>query len=137
METGIHNTSEIGRLKKVLLHRPGGELENLMPEYLERLLFDDIPYLKEAQREHDAFADCLRQQGVEVVYLRDLVAESITDGEMCIRDRYMEDQIVGLLGGRVAEQLCLGDISTGASNDIQRASQIARKMRLHHRRQRL
>ena len=40
-----------------------------MPEYLERLLFDDIPYLKEAQREHDAFADCLRQQGVEVVYL--------------------------------------------------------------------
>ena len=58
LETGIHNTSEIGRLKKVLLHRPGGELENLMPEYLERLLFDDIPYLKEAQREHDAFADC-------------------------------------------------------------------------------
>ena len=49
LETGIHNTSEIGRLKKVLLHRPGGELENLMPEYLERLLFDDIPYLKEAQ----------------------------------------------------------------------------------------
>ena len=46
METGIHNTSEIGRLKKVLLHRPGAELENLMPEYLERLLFDDIPYLK-------------------------------------------------------------------------------------------
>ena len=50
LETGIHNTSEIGRLKKVLLHRPGGELENLMPEYLERLLFDDIPYLKEAQQ---------------------------------------------------------------------------------------
>ena len=42
--------------------------------------------------------------------------------------RYMEDRIVGLLGGRVAEQLCLGDISTGASNDIQRATSIARKM---------
>lgn len=42
--------------------------------------------------------------------------------------KYMEDQIVGLLGGRVAEQLCLGDVSTGASNDIQRATQIARKM---------
>ena len=79
METGIHNTSEIGRLKKVMLHRPGMELENLMPEYLEQLLFDDIPYLKEAQREHDAFADCLRSQGVEVVYLLDLVAEAITD----------------------------------------------------------
>ena len=58
--TGIHNTSEIGRLRKVMLHRPGKELENLMPEYLERLLFDDIPYLKVAQEEHDAFADCLK-----------------------------------------------------------------------------
>jgi len=82
LETGIHNTSEIGRLRKVMLHRPGAELENLMPEYLERLLFDDIPYLREAQREHDAFADCLRSQGVEVVYLTDLVAESITDGQV-------------------------------------------------------
>ena len=82
LETGIHNTSEIGRLRRVMLHRPGGELENLMPEYLEQLLFDDIPYLREAQREHDAFADCLRGQGVEVVYLSDLVAESITDGEV-------------------------------------------------------
>lgn len=82
METGIHNTSEIGRLKRVLLHRPGGELENLMPEYLERLLFDDIPYLKEAQKEHDAFADCLRSQGVEVVYLTDLVTESLTDDDV-------------------------------------------------------
>ena len=82
METGIHNTSEIGRLKKVMLHRPGEELENLMPEYLERLLFDDIPYLKEAQKEHDAFADCLRSQGVEVVYLTDLVVESLTDGDV-------------------------------------------------------
>lgn len=81
METGIHNTSEIGRLKKVLLHRPGQELENLMPEYLERLLFDDIPYLREAQREHDAFAACLKKQGVEVVYLTDLVVNSITGGE--------------------------------------------------------
>lgn len=85
METGIHNTSEIGRLKQVLLHRPGGELENLMPEYLDRLLFDDIPYLREAQKEHDAFADCLRSQGVEVVYLTDLVAESLT-GEDVRRD---------------------------------------------------
>jgi len=79
LETGIHNTSEIGRLKRVLLHRPGRELENLMPEYLERLLFDDIPYLREAQEEHDAFADCLRQNGVEVVYLTDLVLKSISD----------------------------------------------------------
>ena len=82
METGIHNTSEIGRLRKVLLHRPGQELENLMPEYLERLLFDDIPYLKEAQAEHDAFAQCLRDAGVEVVYLIDLVVNSLTSPEV-------------------------------------------------------
>ena len=81
METGIHNTSEIGRLRKVMLHRPGQELENLMPEYLERLLFDDIPYLKEAQAEHDAFAQCLRDAGVEVVYLMDLVVNSLTSPE--------------------------------------------------------
>ena len=82
METGIHNTSEIGRLRKVLLHRPGQELENLMPEYLERLLFDDIPYLREAQAEHDAFAQCLRDAGVEVVYLTDLVVNSLTSPEV-------------------------------------------------------
>ena len=82
METGIHNTSEIGRLKRVLLHRPGGELENLMPDYLERLLFDDIPYLRDAQKEHDAFAECLRSQGVEVVYLTDLVTESLTGDDV-------------------------------------------------------
>ncbi len=82
LKTGLHNTSEIGRLRKVMLHRPGRELENLMPEYLERLLFDDIPYLKVAQQEHDAFAQCLRDNGAEVVYLDDLVAETIADPEV-------------------------------------------------------
>ena len=75
-------TSEIGPLKKVLVHRPGAELENLMPEYLERLLFDDIPYLKIAQEEHDAFCDIMRKRGVEVVYLTDMLAESLTDNEV-------------------------------------------------------
>lgn len=89
MEQAIHVCSEIGRLRKVLLHRPGGELENLMPEYLERLLFDDIPYLEEARREHDAFADCLRKAGVEVLYLSDLVAESFTSPE--IRQRFVSE----------------------------------------------
>ena len=46
MYSGIHNFSEIGKLNKVLLHRPGEELESLTPATLERLLFDDIPYLK-------------------------------------------------------------------------------------------
>ena len=71
----IQVKSEIGRLKKVMLHRPGKELEHLVPGDLERLLFDDIPYLKAAQNEHDLFAGILREQGVEVAYLEDLTAE--------------------------------------------------------------
>ena len=78
----IHVTSEIGRLKKVMLHRPGEELENLMPEYLERLLFDDIPYLHIARQEHDKFAEILRQNNVEVVYLTDLVEQSIVNQDV-------------------------------------------------------
>lgn len=75
----LNVTSEIGKLKTVLLHRPGAEIENLTPDLLERLLFDDIPYLKVAREEHDAFADVLRAQGVEVLYLEELVAETLND----------------------------------------------------------
>lgn len=73
----IQVKSEISRLKKVMLHRPGKELEHLIPGDLERLLFDDIPYLKAAQNEHDLFAGIMRGQGIEVVYLEDLTAETL------------------------------------------------------------
>ncbi len=69
--------SEIGRLKKVLLHRPGYEIENLTPDLMERLLFDDIPYLEIAREEHDAFAKIFKDNGVEVFYLEELVAETL------------------------------------------------------------
>ncbi|MBQ1476563.1 MAG: arginine deiminase [Erysipelotrichaceae bacterium] len=72
---GIHVKNEIDPLKRVLLHRPGRELLNLTPDRLEELLFDDIPYLKTAQEEHDAFAQVLRDNGTEVVYLEDLMSE--------------------------------------------------------------
>lgn len=71
----INVKSEIGKLKKVMLHRPGQELEHLVPGELERLLFEDIPYLKTAQSEHDLFAGILREHGTEVVYIEDLMAE--------------------------------------------------------------
>ena len=77
----INVRSEINRLKKVLLHRPGNELLNLTPDSLQRLLFDDVPFLKVAQKEHDAFAQILRNNGVEVVYLEDLVAETLDSSE--------------------------------------------------------
>ena len=71
---GLYVHSEIGPLKKVLLHRPGEELLNLAPDDLERLLFDDIPFLEIAQQEHDRFAEVLREQGAEVLYLERLCA---------------------------------------------------------------
>lgn len=83
--------SEIQPLKKVLLHRPGQELEHLIPGTLERLLFDDIPYLVMAQKEHDCFAQTLRDQGVEVVYLADLCAQTLADAQ--VRSRFIADFI--------------------------------------------
>lgn len=74
--------SEIGRLKRVLLHRPGFEIENLTPELMERLLFDDIPYLKVAREEHDAFAKVFEDQGVQVSYLENLIAESLNESDV-------------------------------------------------------
>jgi arginine deiminase len=77
----INVKSEIGTLKKVLLHRPGNELLNLTPDTLSRLLFDDIPFLPEAQKEHDEFAHILKENGIEVVYLEDLMAEVLELGD--------------------------------------------------------
>lgn len=72
-------TSEIGRLKAVLLHKPGKELERLTPDYLKELLFDDIPWLKKMREEHDEFADVLRQRGTKVYYVEDLLEEILRD----------------------------------------------------------
>ncbi|XOW48497.1 arginine deiminase [Staphylococcus haemolyticus] len=85
----IQVNSEIGRLKTVLLKRPGKELENLVPDHLSGLLFDDIPYLKVAQEEHDKFAQTLRDEGVEVVYLEKLAAEAIADKD--VREQFIDD----------------------------------------------
>ncbi len=77
MSKSIQIFSEIEPLKRVMLHRPGAELENLMPDYLEDLLFDDIPFLAQAQQEHDFFSKVLVENGCEVVYLEDLAAETL------------------------------------------------------------
>lgn len=88
----INVTSEIKPLKKVLLHRPGNELLNLTPDTLEELLFDDIPYLPVAQREHDEFARVLKENGVEVVYLEKLMAEVLALSED-IREEFLNQFI--------------------------------------------
>ena len=74
-------TSEVGRLRTVMLHRPGPELSRLTPRNNDRLLFDGIPWVERAQSEHDAFASALRSRGVEVLYLTDLVREALAAPE--------------------------------------------------------
>ena len=91
MEPPIQVNSEIGRLKTVLLHRPGAELEALTPDYMARMLFDDVPYLKVAQQEHDAFANVLRENGVEVLYLDKLAAEALAIQE--VREKFIMEMV--------------------------------------------
>lgn len=91
--------SEIGALEQVLLHRPGAELEQLVPGELERLLFDDIPYLRAARQEHDAFAALLRENGTQVVYLEELMVRTLAVDPQ-VRRRFVRQFIDE--GGRIA-----------------------------------
>ena len=88
----INVNSEIGRLKVVLLHEPGDELHNLTPKKLDDLLFDDIPWLPLAKKEHQAFADTFRQADVEVVYLTDLMRD-VLDLSNEIKDQFINQFI--------------------------------------------
>ncbi|MCA1824026.1 MAG: arginine deiminase [Mycobacteriales bacterium] len=72
---GVSN--EVGRLRTVLVHRPGAELKRLTPRNSADLLFDAIPWVGRAQDEHDAFTQAMRDRGVEVLYLRDLLVETL------------------------------------------------------------
>jgi arginine deiminase len=73
--------SEVGRLRTVMLHRPGPELKRLTPRNNDKLLFDGIPWVSRAQEEHDAFAQALRDRDVEVLYLTDLLVETLQDAQ--------------------------------------------------------
>src|SRR3954454_9759750 len=90
--------SEVGTLQTVMLHRPGNELKRLTPRNNDRLLFDGIPWVSRAQDEHDAFAQALRDRSVEVLYLTDLLTETLAS------DSAREHAIATALGG-----LHLGD----------------------------
>ncbi|MCW2761676.1 MAG: arginine deiminase [Marmoricola sp.] len=70
-------TREVGRLRTEMLHRPGPELQRLTPRNNDKLLFDGIPWVSRAQEEHDAFADALRSRDVEVLYLTELLVETL------------------------------------------------------------
>lgn len=91
MTKPIHVTSEIGKLDVVMLKRPAEEVENLTPDTMPRLLFDDIPYLPIAQKEHDHFAQILRDNGTEVLYLEQLSAEAIDAGN--VKEAFLEKML--------------------------------------------
>ncbi len=119
--------SEVGRLRTVMLHRPGTELQRLTPRNNDRLLFDGVPWVSRAQDEHDAFADALRGRGVEVVYLAELLAETLADAEA--RDVAIETALTdldlgetlrlylrGFLGDATPEELAVY-LTAGIRND--------------------
>ena len=100
MAQTINVKNEIGKLRRVLLHRPGLELEQLSPASLADLLFDDIPYLEVAQQEHDEFANTLRENDVEVLYLADLAAQALATGAS-VKQKFVEELITS--SGGMAE----------------------------------
>ncbi|WGR62766.1 arginine deiminase (plasmid) [Paracoccus ferrooxidans] len=72
---GVH--SEIGKLRRVLVHRPGSALARLTPSNCHELLFDDVIWVKQARTDHMEFVDAMRYRGAEVVFLRELLAETM------------------------------------------------------------
>jgi arginine deiminase len=102
--------SEVGRLRTVLLHRPGNELRRLTPRNNDALLFDGLPWVDRAQEEHDAFAQALGDHGVEVLYLSDLLVEALADAaaqhqaiELTTADLRLGDQLRRQLRDHLAE----------------------------------
>ena len=112
---GVH--SEVGRLRKVMVHRPELSLQRLTPSNHDDLLFDDVLWVERAQREHDQFVAAMRERGVEVFILRDLLAETLAASDDA-RQRLIElaaseftvgismvDEVRALLGEMKPEQL--------------------------------
>lgn len=90
--------SEVGKLRKVIVHRPGLALSRLTPTNREELLFDDVIWVKQARVEHNAFTDEMRHRGIEVYFVRQLLEETIRQKEArkWLLDRRVRPEIVGV-----------------------------------------
>jgi len=95
----FHVDSEVGTLRQVILHRPELELKRLTPDNAADLLFDDVLWVSEAQAEHDAFAQALRDHGVTVHYYRELFAQTLRVGEArtYVLDKIFDSRLHGPL----------------------------------------
>lgn len=95
MAFGVH--SEVGKLRKVMVHRPGLEHTRLTPSNVEELLFDDVIWVKRAKQEHDAFAESMRERGVEVYYAEELFAEVLAtpEGQAWVCEHILNERMVG------------------------------------------
>jgi len=93
---GVH--SEVGKLRKVIVHRPGLALSRLTPSNREELLFDDVIWVKQARVEHNAFVDVMRHRGIDVYFVRELLEESMRDMEArkWLLDRKIRPEIIGI-----------------------------------------
>ena len=108
--------SEVGRLRTVMLHRPGPELSRLTPRNNDRLLFDGIPWVARAQEEHDAFAEALRSRDIEVLYLTELLTETLADPEA--RDGAIETALSGLDLGVTMRRYLAGRLAEAAPEEL-------------------
>lgn len=96
MALGVH--SEVGTLRRVLVHRPGLEHTRLTPSNAEEMLFDDVLWVAQAKREHDAFCERMRERGIEVLQSEELLAEAVADepGRTWVGEHVLDERRVGL-----------------------------------------
>src|SRR4051812_29973386 len=102
----FHVDSEVGKLHKVLVHRPGLEHTRLTPSNAAELLFDDVIWVKRAKEEHDVFSEALRERGVEVFYAEELLAEvlAIPKAREWVLDHVLDERHVGLYLARSRQE---------------------------------
>jgi arginine deiminase len=125
--------SEVGKLRKVMVHRPGLEHTRLTPSNAEELLFDDVLWVSRAQQEHDAFCQVMRDRGVEVFEAEDLLAEALAGPEArdWVCDNILGEREVGIVAadrarewigqadqGQVAEFLIGGITRSDVQQDV-------------------
>lgn len=105
MTWGVH--SEVGRLRTVMVHRPGLEHRRLTPTNMAELLFDDVIWVDRAQQEHDAFVGVMRARGVEVVYAQELFAEALADdeAERWVLRHMLNERMIGVAAAEHASEI--------------------------------